>query len=173
MKRSVLIATAAAIVLGATTGAHAGKKEAPKTNAAFETLKSLAGTWSGKVTAGKMKDQTVQTKFRVTSGGSAVEEVLMPGTDHEMVDMYFPEGDGVTMVHYCAMGNQPRLKLNSAKGKKLIFTYVDGTNIPSPDSPHMSDLTLTVKGDKLTQDWFGSVDPKHADPTTFVFTRER
>lgn len=173
MKHIARSLLAVVVALGAAGIAYAEKKTAPKTNPAFETLKSLAGTWTGKAMTGDMKDKTVQTKFRVTSGGSAVEEVLLPGTEHEMVDMYFPDGDGVTMVHYCAMGNQPRLKLNSAKGKKLEFTYVDGTNIPSPDSPHMSDLTLTVKGDKLTQDWYHSGDPKHADATTFVFTREQ
>ncbi|HEX5035977.1 MAG TPA: hypothetical protein VFX30_02330 [bacterium] len=157
----------AALAISSTAGAE--KKDA-KTNSAFEQIKALSGTWTGK---GEMegKEQTMTTKFRVTSAGTAVEEVMFPGTGHEMVNMYYPDGDGVSMVHYCAMGNQPRLKLTSKGGKKLDFTYVDGSNIPSPDSPHMSDVSLTIKGkDKLTEDW-KSTGGESKKPTTFVFTR--
>jgi hypothetical protein len=176
MKRithSLLVAVVAFGLAGTARAEKADKKEAQKANPAFETLKSLAGTWSGKASSGPMKDQTIRTKFRVTSGGTAVEEVLLPGTNHEMVDMYYPEGDGLTMVHYCAMGNQPRLKMSSSKGKKLVFTYVDGSNIPSPDSPHMSGLTLTVKGDKLVEDWSSSGMKDHENATSFQFAREK
>lgn len=167
MKR---FAAAFTVLIAVCSVAHAGKKQESKTNSAFEQIKGLAGTWTGKATMGG-KEQTIVTKFRVTSGGSAVEETLFAGSDHEMVDMYYLDGDTVMMTHYCAMGNQPRLKLASMKGKKLEFTYVDATNLPSPDAPHMNGITLTLGKDKLVEDW-ASTGGEHKEPDSFVFTRE-
>jgi hypothetical protein len=48
------------------------------------------------------------------------------------------------MTHYCAARNQPRLKasrIDSAQGI-LNFSFVDATNLSSPDAPHVYGLEM-------------------------------
>src|SRR3954447_19979613 len=86
-----------------------GERPPVPTNPAFETMKKLAGTWLAADEDGKPTDQ-VTSIIRVTAGGSAVHETLFPGQPHEMVSIYTVEGPDLVMTHYCALGNQPRLK---------------------------------------------------------------
>ena len=58
----------------------------------FSEVKKLAGRWSGTATESDGKTSPVTVEYRVTAAGSAVEERLMAGTPHEMVDMYYDEG---------------------------------------------------------------------------------
>ncbi len=174
MKTRILsLAVAVLLALSLHAAASDKKQEKKKTSPEFQKIMSLEGSWTGK---GMMegKEQPMQTKFRVTSGGSAVEEVLFPGTPHEMVDVYFMDGDKLMMTHYCAMGNQPRMKMSSSKGNTLDFTYVDATGLPSADAPHMSGISLTVKGkDKLIEDWSSTAHGETKKMDSFVFTREQ
>src|SRR5437016_2498688 len=112
--RRIFIATAIGTGLGwavcAALWAHEGDMPPAKPSSAeFNQLKQLQGQWTGTQVGGqpnKMPEQ-VSTSFRLTSGGSAIEETLGSGTPHEMVDMYVDEGGKLAMTHYCAMGNQP------------------------------------------------------------------
>ena len=53
----------------------------------FDTMKKLIGTWEGK---NEMhgKEEMVTVEYKLTSGGTAIMETLMPGSAHEMVSMY-------------------------------------------------------------------------------------
>ena len=82
--------------------------------AALERLKTLAGTWRGHVVTEDGPPATVV--YSVTAAGTAVTEALFPGTSHEMLTVYHLEGDDLVLTHYCAMGNQPRMKLARAAG---------------------------------------------------------
>ena len=64
---------------------------------------------------GKPTDQVVSV-FKLTGGGSAVQETIFPGAAHEMVSVYHADGKDVVMTHYCALGNQPKMKLDPASG---------------------------------------------------------
>jgi hypothetical protein len=50
------------------------------------------------------------------------------------------------MTHYCAAGNQPRLKARSIDlSKNLIrFDFVDITNLTTPDGPHVHGFTMRL-----------------------------
>ena len=37
-------------------------------------------------------------------------EVINEGTPGSMISMYHPDGDKILMTHYCAVGNQPRMR---------------------------------------------------------------
>ena len=50
--------------------------------------------------------------YKLTGAGSALVETQFPGTGHEMVSVYHLDGDDLRMTHYCAAGNQPRVKLD-------------------------------------------------------------
>ena len=149
---------------------------APASNPQFDAIKSLAGTWVG---TGKMngKDESVKTTYRITSGGTAVEETLFPGTPHEMVSVYFLDGNDVMMTHYCALGNQPRMKASemkkTKKGEEIAFKMVDATGMKSTQDPHMGALTLTMKGnDRLVESWEHE-GPKGNKMAVFTYQREK
>ena len=69
--------------------------------------------------------------YKLTGAGSALVETQFPGSDHEMVSVYHLDGDDLRMTHYCAAGNQPRVKLDRANSKpdELIFVFDGGTNL--------------------------------------------
>jgi hypothetical protein len=177
MKRFlILILFLSCWTLSASTFASEGAMPPPQTTPQFETIKSLAGTWVG---TGEMhgKTQPIKVSYRVTSGGTAVEETLFPGTPHEMVSVYFLDGNNLMMTHYCALGNQPRMKMTqSKKGKKgetISLQMVDATGMKSPQDPHMGALTLKVKGkDQLVEEW-EYVNPKGNETKVFTYQREK
>ena len=61
--------------------------------AGFAKMKDLAGEWTNKA-----QGQTVI--YRVMSRGKSVMEILYAGTDHEMVTMYYLDGDDLVATHY-------------------------------------------------------------------------
>lgn len=115
----------------------------------FEAIKALAGKWQGE----SKDEQKPQVEFKVTSGGSMVMETMFPGTDHEMINCYHLDGENVILTHYCAQGVQPRMKLASSDGKTMKFDFLDCTNLPSKDTPHMHDMTMTIDGGKISESW--------------------
>ena len=118
--------------------------------AIFERLKGLDGRWSGTGTIG---DQVmpIESTWRVTGAGSAVEEVLFVGTPHEMATMYHFDGPRLMLTHYCAARNQPRMVASAATapsggGFEASFAFLDCTNLASPDAMHMHDAWLALDG---------------------------
>ena len=88
--------------------------------AQFKKIKSLAGTWVP-ADESEMKTNVI---YRVTAGGSTVEETLFPGRPDEMVTMYHMDGDSLVLTHYCAAQNQPRMRaLSSADPNEIRFAF--------------------------------------------------
>ena len=151
MNRKALLGGLVAIALAA--AATAEEKAAAKTNG-LERMKKLAGTWvqaddKGQPTA------TVVSVFRVTSSGSAVEETIFPGTGHEMVTLYHLDGPDLVLTHYCALGNQPHLKLDPASAKnRLDFKFVGGSNINPAKDMHMHEGSITIVDDDHIDWWW-------------------
>lgn len=174
MKKFALLACV--WVLGAGFAAWADdSKPAAKaqgTSAAFDSLKKLVGDWTANGPDGK----TIETKFRLTAGGSVLVETLFPGKPDEMVTMYHMDGPDLILTHYCMLGNQPRLKAESAaETKKLSFKSVGGTNMKLTDM-HMgqADFTL-VDNDHFEAEWCscsgGKPDGNHH--VSIKFTRKK
>jgi len=149
MKRQLLIV--GLVCLGVTLSAigddkHDHAPSAP-TNAGFEKLKSLVGSWVAADEKGQPTDQVVSV-IRLTAGGSAIHETLFPGEPHEMVSIYTPDGPDVVMTHYCMLGNQPQMKAKSASPEnKLNFEFVGGTNLHPKKDKHMHSAVLTFVDD--------------------------
>lgn len=174
--------SAAAQKAGATKegGQKDGQKEmkageAPKamTTPQFEALKKLEGTWVGKAVHGETSsDATVS--YKITSGGTAVAETLFAGTPHEMVTVYHLEGDQLVLTHYCAAGNQPKMKARAAKDAKVIdFEFAGGTNI-KPGQSHMHSAQLRLAdANKLESTWASFVDDKKVSEAKFVLERKK
>ena len=131
-----------ALILATTTviSAHAETTAAD----AFASIKKLAGEWRGPaMQKGMPKSHSI---FRVTAGGSAVEETIFPGTKMEMISIYHMDKGDLLMTHYCMLGNQPRTKLNTRKSTatELVFDFDGGTNLNPRRDMHMHSLTLTL-----------------------------
>ncbi len=139
----------------------------------FEKMKSLAGVWQGKDKEGK----PIQISYKVISGGTAVMENLeMKGHAEAMVTIYHMDGDHLMMTHYCTMGNQPRMKAEKASSadNAITFSFVDATNLASPDDPHMHGLVITFNDkDHFTQEWTLRANGKDTAPDLFSFVRSK
>jgi len=118
---------------------------------AFDAIKKLPGTWEGKGPDGK----PLQVTFKVTSAGSAVmSEILVPNED--MISMIHLDGPNrLLLTHYCGAGNQPRMQASfSPDGKVITFSFVDATNMASPDAAHMHRVVFTLLDDgHHTEEW--------------------
>lgn len=148
MKRAVLAASLCCAA-AACRSAGAPVVAAPAGSAAvFERLKGLEGAWSGTATMGD-ESFPVETRWRTTGAGGAVEEVLFVGTPHEMVTMYHLDGARLMLTHYCAAQNQPRMTASAAEaaaggGFEAVFAFLDCTNLASPQALHMHDARLSL-----------------------------
>lgn len=141
---STLAAPAAAAVPAAAVPTAAGNLTAVQ---ALDRLKGLAGTWEGSIEGKEGGHATLV--YRVISGGSAVLETLFPGTDHEMISVYTVEGNELRMVHYCALGNQPRFRLDRAASSDDTFAFVldGGSGFDPKTDAHIHAGTLRLRGD--------------------------
>jgi hypothetical protein len=163
----------AALLLGACLAAPQGAVRAaePDPGAAFARLKALAGDWEGHVT--KPDGPKARVEFRLAGNASAVVERLFPGTDHEMVSIYHLDGPDLVMTHYCAMANQPRMKLvgGGAEGP-LVFDFVDGANVDPKTTTHMHSGRLTIRDrDTFHADWQIFQNGQPAGNNVFFMTR--
>ncbi len=138
---------------------------------AFEKLKSLAGEWKG--TYGEKK-QPSEVAYRVVSNGTVVEETLKNADSKDMVTLYYRDGDRLMMTHYCSIGNQPRMAARPMKdGKTLVFSFVDVTNLVSPQDGHMHAMELTFDAaNRITHRWTWRQAGKDTKPEVFEFTRK-
>lgn len=80
----------------------------------------------------------------VTANGSAVvEDLIVEGTAN-MTTVYHLDGSDLRATHYCAAGNQPRLKATSMdeKNRSVKFQIIDITNLTKPEAGQVRDLEL-------------------------------
>jgi len=139
--------SAAVILIALATTVALAQSDAQKS---FTQLKSLAGSWEGKSPDGK----PLLVSYRETASGSALMSEIQG--DHTMISMFNLDGSNkLLMTHYCSAGNQPRMQASVSPDDKIItFTYVDATNLASPDAGHMQSMVLTMLDDNHhTEDW--------------------
>jgi len=119
----------------------------------LQRMKLLVGTWEGKHKRGDA-EATATLTYAVTAGGSALVETLFPGTDEEMVSVYYDRDGKLNMTHYCRLGNQPVFEKTDSSGGILFFSLKDSQGISAPNEAHMHDLKLEfVSPDSIVQTW--------------------
>lgn len=155
MKRTTLAVTTFTLLAAMAAFAQSSGQKS------FDNMKSLAGNWEGKDSMGG----AVEVSNRVTAGGSAVMSEIktsMHGKNEDMISMINMDGDRVLLTHYCSAGNQPRMQAAiSPDGKSITFTFVDATNLASPDAPHMKSVTFNFIDDNHhTEEWHFAVPGK-------------
>lgn len=142
---------------GLNAHAHDHDHAKPTSNAAFEKLKGLAGTWSANIA--KPDGDATTVEYRVTAGGSVVMETMFVGKPEEMINLYTVEGDSLIATHYCSGQNQPVLKLNAAKSSddRLVFDFVkvSGKNTES----YINGVNIKFGADgKVEEEWHASAE---------------
>src|ERR1051325_3150906 len=91
---------------------------------AFETMKTLVGSWQGTV-----MDIPINLTIRLASSGTAIlHEATADGKrppNHE-ITMFYVDGDRLLATHYCDAGNRPRFEGKlSPDGNTIEFTFLD------------------------------------------------
>jgi hypothetical protein len=145
---------------------------------AFEKLKSLAGDWSGETEAGEGGKQADPPAviYRSASNGTVVAETLSPGTESEMMTLYFLQGNDLVATHYCATGNQPHFKLDLAKSTptELVFAFDGGTNFDPAKDGHVHDGKIGFTADgKLDNTWTYYAGGEKKGQNDFHLTRKK
>lgn len=140
----------------------------------FVRIKQLEGTWYAVDAQGRATAQ-VASVFRITANGHSVQEIMHPGTAHEMINMYYRNGDEVRVTHYCAGGNQPTLRLVPA-GKPAVFNLelVDITNMLTIDDEHMHEAQYQWLGaDRLRTEWRSFTAGRQSSTSQLEMVRRR
>lgn len=145
----------------------------PTVPSRLDIIKRLAGDWVEVGQDGRPTGKVVST-YRLTAGGSAVQETLFAGTDHEMITLYHMDGDDLVLTHYCVTGNQPRMKAEKQTDRtKLIFRCAGGTNMKSENDEHMHRATIVWKDDDhIHSDWEEVKDGKNVMTASFDLARK-
>lgn len=169
MRRFLLISLCA-ILFSPAVYAGADHSMEPYTGSApFEKLKTLEGKWSGTVTGGNQKPETMTVTYETSSGKTALIEKLAAGTPGEMVSIYNDENDSLVMTHYCMMRNQPKLKLISGDDKQIELEMTEDSNGVKMQDDHMHALKITFDGpDEITQQWTGYEKGKLSDNPVII-----
>ncbi len=121
--------------------------------AAFARFQSNDGNWIGKSTKGW--EETL--RYRTIAGGSTVLETSFdahPG--QEMATAFYLDGDRLMLTHYCMAKNAPRLEATAFGdgGRTVVFTFVDGANIPTRDKGHMDKAVFRFETeDRVVSRW--------------------
>jgi len=137
----------------------------------WEPVMGLAGEWE------MLDDKGVKSpalSVRVTSGGSVVHEVMFPGANHEMTNVYHMDGSDLVMTHYCAFGNQPTMRATAVKNGEIAFAFDGVTNLRAADETYMGTMTLVIRDkDHMEQTWTSFKAGKAEPPITFKFEKKK
>jgi hypothetical protein len=143
-----------AAVLALSASVAFAQSEAQKS---FDKLKTLEGTWEGRVTVVPSQSDmmgTVHTTLRTTSMGNAiVHEMRGEGRKDDPITMIYMDGDRLMLTHYCDAGNRPRMVGKIAgDGKTVEFEFVDLAGGTEYGHMHHAVFT-TIDADHHTEDW--------------------
>jgi hypothetical protein len=167
---SILLLACASLPLAAADGLSA--------ELAFARLEKLTGNWQG-MRAEESGHGTgpIETthELRLATGSSVVMEVMGKGSEDEMINMYHLDGEDLLLTHYCSAGNQPRMRLDRQRSTpdRLLFSFVDGTNLEPSRDHYIHDVELLLAPDgTLLSRWTSYHDGKPAGVAEFHLRRE-
>jgi hypothetical protein len=174
MKPLMPFTLALAVTTLLASGVMAGEHHADKAkNADLDRFKALVGTWE--MTG--MHDEhgpggPAAVTYKITAGGNAVLETVFAGSEHEMVTLYYVEGDGLALTHYCMLGNRPHMRaLATTEPNQIRFRCPEGEDKQLETEEHMHQATFTfVDADHLKSEWvlFKDGKPEATHAATFV-----
>ena len=135
----------------------------------FAKVKSLVGHWYR--TDGAPTDGAYAT-YRMVAKDSALEERIFPGTEREMVTMYFVDKDRLKLTHFCNLGNQPTMEAKPGNADLLEFGFLGATNLKSPEARHMHEHSFSFLGkNRIDTTWIFWDGGKEADGRHYSLVR--
>ena len=148
---------------------------------AFDRLAALAGTWAGpsegsgpEAEAEAASSEPVVHEIEVSAAGTVVMETMQPDTDHEMINMYHLDGDELLVTHYCAGGNQPRMRLDleASTADDLVFEFLGGTNLDADRDHYIGGARIQILDpDRMDSVWMGFSGSEQVGSMTFHLER--
>lgn len=141
--------------------------------ALLDRVRGLEGEW---LMQGEDGTWNVTCVFKTIAGGSAVREIMFPGTPHEMTNLYHMDGSSLVLTHYCAAGNQPKMRAKAATGKgPIAFEFDSVTNLTQPEETYMGSMTLVMPdADRLEAHWMHhKAGNKMGEPMIFSMKRKK
>jgi hypothetical protein len=103
----------------------------------FAALKALQGTW---LIYSDGKPLTIQMTYGVGSKGSIVTEQF-----GKELSVFYRDGSGLLMTHFCNAGNQPRLRLtDSSSPGRFQFEMFDITNLADHSKAHVQRIIYKI-----------------------------
>src|SRR5687767_2900395 len=109
-------------LLGCSSSPSSSAPSSPSTSrhvqspSAWQHMQRLAGSWSGTADSGGQVDIVVRSIARAST---LAETFGPPG--RETMTLYHSDGGGLIATHYCAQGNQPRLRATSIAADRIVF----------------------------------------------------
>jgi len=141
---------------------------------AFERMKQLVGVWQGTMDMGK-GPETITAIYKLTSADSAIVETVFEGKPHEMMSVYHDDSNRLlTMTHYCAEHNQPKLTLTGIEENKLTMDLSKESDIDVARESHIHSAAILFDGnDKMTQQWVSFENGKQKQVVKIAYQRVR
>jgi hypothetical protein len=140
--RAAIWVTVAFMLVGSSEAEAQGESGA----AVLERFRALAGEWEGSFewSGARQGGGKMNASYSVTGNGSAIVETLTVDGTPSMTSVYHADGSALRMTHFCAAGNQPRLKATRIDdgGNRVEFSLVDVTNLPAPSAPHVQGFEI-------------------------------
>ena len=138
----------AILIILMATAAVALAQEPPKTaiaqsdaQKAFAKLKSLSGSWHGKV-----MDIPIDFTIRAASSGTAIlheGNTSAKGPPKQEITMFYVDGNRFLGTHYCDGGNRSNMEGKlSADGSSIAFNFLDV--VGSTRGGYLKDMVFTM-----------------------------
>jgi hypothetical protein len=149
-------------------------------HASFIRMKQLAGRWEGAGNNGngEKKDKIVVT-YDVTAGGSAVLEKIFPGSDQEMITIYYEDKGQLALMHFSMIGTHSLMSLkpfpaDMKEGPESTFYFglSEGIGLDPEVDTHMHSLKISFIDDNhISQEWVMFEAGKPSGTYAFDLTR--
>lgn len=137
----------------------------------FEKMKSLIGTWKGTTKMGEEEKEIIVT-YNTASADSIIIEKMFPETPQEMVSVYYDEDGKLSMTHYCALKNQPHMKLEDSKDNSIKLSFLSGSNLDHKKDPHMHSLSIEfIDNNQIVHNWTMYDNGKVKEVSSFSLSR--
>jgi hypothetical protein len=135
---------------------------------AFANLRRLTGEWEAKTARGSI----IRVVYKLVAADSALVETFRTAPGRETLTIYHADGSDLIATHYCAQGNQPRLRLQSVGANRILeFAYYDATNLAGSTASHLTRLRFEFKDpDRFEKTEVYAADGKE-DVTVLSFVR--
>lgn len=104
-----------------------------------ELAAALPGTWVLTGDSGR----TLEVGYRLVSHDSALLETFGADPNNQTLSVYHPDGASMLLTHYCAQGNQVRLRASAVAPGRVAFRYLDASNV-DPAMSVMHELVFVL-----------------------------